>query len=204
MLKTLQSLTIATLFGTFLLLAGCTQNQTGTTPEPADTDVTIEPETETTETVETRSATAIIDSTADPSETFGEATFTETSDGLEITVMMDNAPAGTHGFHVHEVGSCEDGGKAAQGHFNPDNVEHGYLPDDGFENAHAGDLGNIEIAEDGTGTLNLTIPGLSLEEGNYAIAGRSVILHAQPDDFGQPTGNAGDRLGCGLINLATN
>ncbi len=148
------------------------------------------------------SAKAIVKSTADPSEVLGEAVFTELETGLEVAVILDNAPTGTHAFHIHKMGNCANNGKAAKGHFNPENVKHGYLPKDGFENAHAGDLGNIEINEDGMGMMDLMIEGLSLEQGKHAIANRSVILHAQADDYGQPTGNAGDRVGCGIINLA--
>ncbi|NER32468.1 MAG: superoxide dismutase family protein, partial [Symploca sp. SIO1C4] len=98
-------------------------------------------------------------------------------------------------------GSCEDGGKAAGGHFNPDGVQHGLLIKDGFENAHAGDLGNITVSPEGTGTMNVTIPGLTLSEGKYALGNLSVIVHEKPDDFGQPTGNAGGRIGCGIIKV---
>lgn len=145
------------------------------------------------------SAQAVMRSTADPSEVLGEATFTETIDGLKVDVSLSNVPAGYHGFHVHEFGNCDDAGAAAGGHFNPEGVKHGYLPKDGFENAHAGDLGNILIYSDGTGELTETIEGLPLTEGNRAIVDHAVILHAERDDFGQPTGNAGGRIGCGLI-----
>ncbi|MEC4867311.1 MAG: superoxide dismutase family protein [Jaaginema sp. PMC 1078.18] len=147
------------------------------------------------------SAKAYVKSTSDPDIVFGEAVFTELTEGLEIAVILNNAPPGTHAFHIHTVGSCDENGKAAKGHFNPADVQHGYLPEDGFDESHAGDLGNIEISDDGVGLLDLVIPGLTIESGEYAIAQRSVILHAQPDDFGQPTGNAGDRLGCGVINV---
>ncbi|ALC15120.1 copper/zinc superoxide dismutase [Desulfuromonas soudanensis] len=40
---------------------------------------------------------------------------------------------------------------------------------------------------------------LSLE-GPDAIVGKTVIVHAQPDDLSsQPTGNAGPRVACGVI-----
>ena len=63
------------------------------------------------------------------------------------------------------------------------------------EKAHSGDMGNIDIAEDGTGKLELTLPEVSLND----ISGLAVILHEKVDDFGQPTGNAGGRIGCGII-----
>jgi len=129
----------------------------------------------------------------------GKVSFMEVDEGLKINAVIENAPPGEHGFHIHENGSCEDGGKAAGGHFNPDGVEHGNLAKDGFLHAHAGDLGNIEIGPDGKGTLERVIPGLTLKKGKYAVEGRSVILHAKADDFGQPTGNAGSRIACALI-----
>ena len=85
------------------------------------------------------------------------------------------------------------------GHYNPTAVKHGYLPSEGLSDAHAGDLGNIFISASGSGTLTETIPGLSIAGEAPAIADLAVILHADRDDFGQPTGNAGGRVGCGLI-----
>lgn len=148
-------------------------------------------------------ATAVIKGTAEGSLIDGEATFTETDTGLDVEVNIANAPAGKHGFHIHENGSCDDQGKAAGGHYNPDGVMHGMVAKDGFEHAHAGDFGNIEIAADGTGTLNVFIPGLTLTGEQHNVAGKAVILHEKEDDFGQPTGNAGSRIGCGVILLDT-
>ena len=37
-------------------------------------------------------------------------------------------------------------------------------------------------------------------EAPHAVAGRAFILHEKQDDFGQPTGNAGGRIGCGKID----
>ena len=129
----------------------------------------------------------------------GELRVEETADGLLMQGTFRNVPPGEHGFHIHEGESCADEGKAAGGHFNPRQVAHGYLPDDGFENAHAGDTGNVEAAEDGTVNWSLEVPGLAIAPGELSVANRAVILHAKPDDFGQPTGNAGDRIACGII-----
>ena len=144
-------------------------------------------------------AKVAIKSTSDPSKVIGEASFSKKSGGMLVEAKINDAPPGKHGFHIHEVGNCGDKGNAAKGHFNPDKVKHGFLPKDGFKNAHAGDLGNITISSDGKGTLSETVPGLTLSGPKYAIKGLSVILHEKVDDFGQPLGNAGGRIGCGII-----
>ena len=144
-------------------------------------------------------ATAIIKGTKENSELLGSAHFKDTDEGLQVEVSIYGATPGLHGIHIHEKGSCEDGGNAAGGHFNPDSVKHGFLPTDGFLDAHAGDLGNIETNQSGEGTLYMVVPGLTISGGKYNVEGRSVILHEKKDDFGQPTGNAGGRVGCGVI-----
>ena len=143
---------------------------------------------------------AVLKGTIPDSKIAGLVTLTEVTGGLKVEAEVKNVtPAGKRGFHIHENGSCEDAGKAAGGHFNPDAVQHGLLEKDGHEMAHAGDLGNIEIGEDGTGKLSGFLPGASLTEGKYNVMGKAVILHEKEDDFGQPTGNAGARVGCGII-----
>jgi len=137
--------------------------------------------------------------TQEGSSISGTVTFTQVEEGLTINAEISGAPAGKHGFHIHEKGDCSDAGNAAGSHFNPDSVPHGDLVQDGFVHAHAGDFGNIEIDASGNGKLEKFIPNLTLEEGKYGIAGRSVILHEKEDNFGQPTGNAGGRIACGVI-----
>ena len=129
----------------------------------------------------------------------GTATLTDTAGGLQVTVELTHVTPGQHGVHVHQYGQCSDGGNGAGGHFNPDNVTHGLLPKDGLAKAHPGDLGNIEVGPDGSGTLSVVLPGVSLSGSKYAVAGRAIIVHEKPDDFGQPTGNAGGRIACGPI-----
>jgi len=144
-------------------------------------------------------ASAVIGPTQPGSQIMGKAVFEETADGLKIHVDVQNAPAGNHGFHIHMNGDCSAAGNAAGGHFNPDGVPHGNLARDGFAHAHAGDLGNLTVGTDGHGTLDKLMPGLTLKEGKYGVAHRSLILHEKVDDFGQPTGNAGGRIACGVI-----
>ena len=145
--------------------------------------------------------TAVIQGTQPGSKISGTATLMPVTNGLKISIRVANVPPGTHGIHFHEQGNCGDAGKAAGGHYNPDGVKHGFLPKDGFGAAHTGDLGNIKVGKDGTGRLELTIAGLSLREGPHSVADHSIILHEKADDFGQPTGNAGGRIGCGVITV---
>ncbi len=145
------------------------------------------------------SAKAIIEGTSENSELIGVVRFQDSNEGLRAEVNIFGAAPGLHGIHIHENGSCEEGGNAAGGHYNPDKTKHGFLPTEGFAQSHAGDLGNIEINQDGEGTLLLIVPGLTISGGKYNVEGKSVILHEKKDDFGQPTGNAGGRVGCGII-----
>lgn len=148
----------------------------------------------------TRAVAAV--SATDPKSTLiGTVQFTESQNGLLVEANLLNVPPGKHGFHIHEKGSCADAGKAAGGHFNPSGAPHGHLMHDGHRKAHAGDMGNIEINENGTGSLSTTLPEVGLKNGKYKVAGLSVILHEKADDFGQPTGNAGGRIGCGIIEV---
>ena len=148
--------------------------------------------------------TAVLHSTTGDSEIIGRAVLEDTPEGLKIQAEISKGTPGKHGFHIHQFGDCGDAGKAAGGHYNPDGVPHGFLPKDGFAHAHAGDLGNIEIGEDATGKLEITVPEVTLGGGKYSVGGRSLVFHEKTDDFGQPTGNAGGRAGCGTILLTEN
>lgn len=153
-------------------------------------------------TTSAESGLAVLVGTSEDSSITGEVVLSDTPQGLRITATVSGALPGTHGFHIHEFGSCADGGKAAGGHFNPDGVQHGNLLTDGLSNTHAGDFGNLEVGEDGRGSFNGLYAGLSLSQGRYAVAGRAFILHAKADDLSsQPTGNAGDRIACGTIMI---
>jgi len=128
----------------------------------------------------------------------GEVTFTEEAGVTRIVVTVRNAPPGMHAVHVHEIGDCSSpDGKSAGPHFNPDGHQHGAPTD---QQRHAGDLGNMEVAEDGTGTLEMVSKDLTVADGPRSVVGRSIIVHDKADDFvTQPTGAAGGRIGCGEI-----
>jgi superoxide dismutase, Cu-Zn family len=132
------------------------------------------------------------------SKLVGKATLTETEGGVHLVLSVEGIEPGDHGAHIHETGDCSaPDGKSAGGHFNPHTKDHG-LP--GSDKRHLGDLGNISIGKDGKGTLEITAPGANLKAGDpQSFVGRAIIVHAKKDDGGQPVGNAGDRIGCGVI-----
>lgn len=113
---------------------------------------------------------------------------------------------GKHGFHVHEFGDNTNGCMSAGPHFNPYKKEHG-APN--ADVRHVGDLGNIEADPSGSAKISITDSLISLH-GPDSIIGRTVVVHADTDDLGlgghelsKTTGNAGGRIGCGVIGLAS-
>ena len=145
------------------------------------------------------SGVAMIKGTTPGSSVAGSVLFQDVPSGLRVSVRLSGLEPGQHAFHIHEYGSCENAGQAAGSHYNPLGAPHGFLPKDGIHRAHGGDMGNITAAEDGSANLELTLPKIALAHGKYAVAGRAVIVHEKKDDFSQPAGNAGGRVGCGLI-----
>jgi Cu-Zn family superoxide dismutase len=129
----------------------------------------------------------------------GKATFTEK--GKEVVFKMDveNLPPGEHAVHLHEKGDCSSpDGKSAGGHWNPGSQPHGQWGHDGH---HLGDIGNFTVGADGKGTITLTTDKWSLGTGQANdVNGKAIIVHEKVDDFKtQPTGNAGGRIGCGVV-----
>lgn len=133
------------------------------------------------------------------SETVGTVLFTELNGKVTVTAEITGLTPGEHGFHLHEKGDCSaEDGTSAGGHWNPGNAEHGAPA---AEKHHAGDLGNITADASGTANHRMTIDFISIASGadNDAV-GRGVIVHAKPDDLkSQPTGAAGARLACGVV-----
>jgi Cu-Zn family superoxide dismutase len=127
---------------------------------------------------------------------------TEVPDGLKVTADVSGLkPGSVHGFHVHENGKCEGPGfKSAGNHFDPAEHNHG-SPASGAK--HMGDLGNLVANEKGIAKTEVIIQ--SKEKNSLgAYIGKSVIIHANPDDLTtQPSGNSGDRIACGVIATAT-
>ena len=135
------------------------------------------------------------------SKVTGTIEFTEVEGGVEVVANVEGLTPGDHGYHVHEKGDCSaPDATSAGGHFNPNNHKHG-APD--AEEHHEGDFGNLTAGKDGKATKTFTMKGIALDEGATSIIGKGFIVHAKKDDMKtQPTGNAGDRVACGVIEAA--
>ena len=161
----------------------------------------------------------------------GWTRFTVHRDKTYVRVWLDlrKAPGLTavdafHGLHVHANDVAANGAGcvadpaqppatwfvSADAHLATPGTTHG---------AHAGDLPGVLLNADGTADLRFTTGRLTPAQ----LAGRAVVLHAGPDNHGnvpvgaapdaytpnspaataktQATGNAGDRIACGVVRL---
>ena len=131
----------------------------------------------------------------------GTATLTGTPNGVMIEIEVSGLPAGEWlGFHVHETGSCdrESDHESAGGHLNPTDAAHGYLAESG---PHAGDMPNQYVGEDGVLRAQVFNSMVTLgDEGEADIMRLALMIHGGTDDYAtQPTGDAGERYACGVI-----
>ena len=169
-----------------LLFTGCTTTST-TTEAPKSNHQAV--------TINAVSATGI-------GAAIGTLQLFDSAEGLVIQTNLKNLPAGPHGFHVHENGSCapalKDGkagaALAAGGHLNPHNAPNHGTPLTG----HLGDLPILLVANDGTAKVSLVAPRLKLAD----VKGHAIMIHAGGDNFSdtpKPLGGGGDRIACGVI-----
>ena len=132
----------------------------------------------------------------------GWAELTNTPHGVLITARLTDLPGGGHGFHIHETGQCNvsDGFESAGGHFAPGGKSHGFSAPAG---PHAGDMANQFIQSDGTLRVEVFNPYVTLGSGESSLFdadGSAIVVHANPDDYtSQPSGEAGSRIACAVI-----
>lgn len=157
----------------------------------------------------------------------GTVTFTITEAGTSVKTQLRPssyvAAGAFHGMHIHANGDPANGSgcvadpaaasntwfTATDGHLTAAGVGHGQ---------HAGDLASPLVLADGTAHLKFTTDRVDPAD----LVGRAVVLHARPDNFGNVptaggsndytpnsagatdltnrTGNAGDRVACGVIS----
>ena len=134
-------------------------------------------------------------------EKAGTATITRSGAGVKIVINVMNLPPGVHTLHIHTVGKCDPPDfMSAGGHFNPTMKQHGK---DNPQGPHAGDLPNFTVAPNGKAKATVMNPNVTLGTGANSLfntGGTALMIHAMPDDYKtDPTGNAGTRLACGVV-----
>lgn len=137
-------------------------------------------------------------------QNIGTITISETDHGVLFTPKLSSLPAGVHGFHVHQNGSCDPAEKdgkmsaaeAAGGHFDPDDTGKHLGP---YADGHLGDLPALYVNADGTADYPVLAPRI---DKLADIEGRALMIHAGGDnhaDHPEPLGGGGARVACGVI-----
>jgi len=188
-------------------LFACNNNETETTDNStltSESTLSQAPSTETTTTndvpivkhAEAKLSGTYPDTTVDGTIKFDADSAGKVTMNLDITVPKKAGKSVA--VHLHEHGNCGDTAMLAHGHWNPTNAQHGKW---GSASFHSGDIGNIKLNAKGKGTLSLTTDLWTLGgKADKNILGKAVIVHGGMDDYKtQPTGNAGTRIGCGVI-----
>jgi Cu-Zn family superoxide dismutase len=137
----------------------------------------------------------------------GTATFSQDKGKLVVKLKLKNLPDGQHAVHIHEHALCDAPDfKSSGGHFNPDGKQHGTMNPMGH---HNGDFPqNVTIGEGHVGEATFKVDYLSITPGApnniFANGGTSIMVHEKADDMKtDPTGNAGNRIACGIITGPT-
>lgn len=131
----------------------------------------------------------------------GTATLSEDPKGVKVELDVKGLTSGFHGVHIHENGVCEPPNfESAGNHLNPEKKKHGLLHPKGH---HLGDLPNIEADDDGEAKEELFIDKATFKTGKNSLRSRngtSIIITSKRDDgMTQISGDAGDRIICGVI-----
>jgi superoxide dismutase, Cu-Zn family len=140
-----------------------------------------------------------------PGDSVGAVTISNSAGGAVFALNLTGLPAGTHGFHVHQMPDCgmahENGqptpAGAAGGHFDPANTgRHAGPEGDG----HLGDLPRLEVGADGRPTQQqLTAPRIT---DISQLSGHALMIHEGGDNYADqpaPLGGGGARIACGVI-----
>jgi Cu-Zn family superoxide dismutase len=185
-------------------ITSCNSNETNTSSETSDTTTVMSDTTSATNNVSNQTgnmAEAILSGTQQDTTVTGTVRFNEENGKVKMTldIMVPKKANQSVAVHIHEHGDCGDMGKMAHGHWNPTKMNHGKW---GSASFHSGDIGNVDLNGEGKGTLEMetdlwTISGT---DSTKNILNKAIIVHGGKDDYTtQPTGNAGSRIGCGVI-----
>jgi superoxide dismutase, Cu-Zn family len=139
----------------------------------------------------------------------GTAEFEEQTRGtvriVTIRLNVKGLKPGLHGVHLHAIGKCEAPAfTAAGGHFDPGPA--GNTDPDANHPFHMGDIPNVDVGKDGSGTLYAMTSRVTLSDGPLSVFdadGTAIIVHANPDQgiTGAPKSgvSGGPRAACGVL-----
>ncbi len=138
----------------------------------------------------------------------GRAELVERKEGtgivVDITVTASGLKPGLHGVHLHEVGKCDPDFTAAGGHFDPGPSSN--TDPDANHPFHMGDIPNLEVGQNGQGTLKTVTTRVTISPGPLSIFdsdGTAIIIHGNPDKgiTGEPKSgvSGGPRVACGVF-----
>ncbi|WP_242457887.1 superoxide dismutase family protein [Pedobacter sp. BS3] len=185
-----------------IIAAGCSnnnrnQNMTDSTMAMSDTSMTDSMASGANATM----AHADISATKTDTAGTGTADFVKESDGtvqLQLKIHFPSMANKSVAVHIHEHGDCGDSGKMTHGHWNPTHEQHGKW---GSASYHSGDIGNVQLDNKGDGELTMKTNRWSIGgDSTTNVVGHGIIVHSGVDDYkSQPAGNAGSRIGCGVI-----
>lgn len=133
----------------------------------------------------------------------GTISISESKFGVVFTPALQGLTAGTHGFHIHQNGSCapaEKDGKmiaagAAGAHYDPAASNKHSTP---WGEGHLGDLPPLYVEANGSANQAVLAPRLKMSD----LKGKSIMIHAGGDnhaDHPMPLGGGGARVSCGVI-----
>ena len=133
----------------------------------------------------------------------GEIKFTQVGSRVRLEGVVTGLAPGQRGLHIHEKGDCSAAdASSAGGHFDSREPKNWSTRHGGPHTAerHAGDLVNIVFDNSGKAVVNITVGDIAVDRGPIGILGRAVVVHFQADDLKtDPTGDAGARAACGVI-----
>ena len=157
----------------------------------------------------------------------GSVSFQRKGDGTEVRVRLLGLPESVareafHGFHIHANGDPSNGEGCVADATKPSNTwfvsADGHWKTDGQNHSgHLGDMPSVLVMKDGKAEMRFETSRIDRAQ----LKGKAVILHAGADNFGnvpvgtadaqytankdaaitatQNTGNAGDRILCGVV-----
>lgn len=175
-------------------LTGCGRGESSVTP---DHDLTTPAVDGAMATAGSEAGTAVALLQTAKGAAAGSATVTQGPGGVSLALRVEGMPPGQHGTHVHMTGRCDAPTfKSAGDHWNPVDKQHGL---DNPKGQHGGDMPNLNVGEDGRGSVSYMLKGATLE-GIRDADGSAMVVHRSIDDQKtDPSGNSGDRIACGVF-----